>query len=477
MLNQDAKITFGAYAVGGDTGRAIHGPVRVEEGFEGGTITFNVAISEAVEADFTTLDQAIRDAFSKRRVRVLFELGSETRVDWDPAGTGDNYAFDQMAVARKVGTEGGDTERSTIYEVTITASFAPEDSATGQADSTTTIEYAPSRQRTVTFRGKWTSIPGTTSARANYLAGIAAFTASKLTAIDASATFERIRESVDINDSDRSAEFISVHREKFNTQDGISKDAVGIVEDSITWRDVTSSPGDSGAEIKRLREIQLDYACEVDITVTLDLENLYQNTLRDFLIDQFVSKYSPTSYAIVHEIVLPNNSFNTLGVSISFQAVIDGSDVIQSNVTSRIVENSGITLTGAWTGSIFDKYADQGIAIRRRFTIRATEVLGEINPEERVGGGGTKTGIDGNPLGPGGGLQPSGGSGPTKSGWQLIDNDSAATVLTRGQPDGEQFATTLLIETVVEEWITAPSGGREFGLSLGAEGSTTGISL
>jgi len=469
------KLTWGSFVVGGTTDKLISGIHRISRDFTTWEITLDVVIRATSDATFATNCAEIESEFSKRRQSIKFEVGSSTIHTFNPTA-GTNTGLNSYARVVKVGTPGGDTDRSRVYTITVGCELPASDTS-GRRDSSIVVEYDPAQRRTVTISGTWTALTSN-GATAQYTASIAAFCSSALGALLPSATFELISQRTQADDQDKVLAFMRMYREVVVAQPSGSLDNANIVEPTFGFSRAIDQPGDSGGGgVKRLETITASFSCYLDKTASTDVPTLYTGTVRPYMITQFETTYAPTQYAIISERPTHQPYSNQLFVEIVFQAAIDATDVIESVTTSRIVEGDSVALTGAWTGQFFAKYADQNIGTRRRFGIRAVRVLGALDPKTRIGsGGGTVFGVSfdfaaegGSSGGSFGGLQPSdqgGSSGGT--GWVLMDNDSSATVKHLGQPNGDQILITDLVETTVEEYVVSPSGGgqAQFGVSF-----------
>lgn len=468
------KLTWGSFVVGGTEERLIVGVHRIARSFATWEATFDVLVRGTSDSTFAANCAELESEFSKRRLLILFQVGSSTLHTFNPAD-GTNTGLDSYARIDKAGTVGADTDRSRLYTVTVGCQL-PATDASGRRDNPYTIEYLPSRQRLVTFTGEWTA-NGSNGALAQYQSASPARFTSVLTSIDAVAVWERIGETVEPDDQNKVLRFSSRWLEVIATQPGGSPDSSSLVNPLLTYARNASHPGDSGGGgVKRLEIIDVHFSCAIDKTVTQDADAAWTDTVKPYLRTQVQTLFAPTSFAFQNVRYVLSPFDNTFTADLSVLAAIDPTDVIESVLTNRIVESADVVLTGAWKKELFCKYVDQGIGTRLRFGIRAVRVLGSIKPTQRVGGeGGTVFGANfvnpngglaagtleaGGPVpegGIGGGGRPGinggvGGSG----GWILKDNDSASTTKTVGEPGADQITYTDLVETTVEEWVVAP---------------------
>lgn len=489
---------FGSFEVGGSTVYHITGWPRFEMTVGSAAMGFQICVQEATDAAFKTSCAAVEAAFQQRNVRarlVMTGATTETNPDWNPAtGSG----FNTIATCVAAGTPGGDTRYSRIYDIMIRAEL-PVAADSGLLDVSVAVSWDSSYIRTVVIRGVYRADPGPPilDATAQFSAKIEAACSSILTAVSASASFERIGQTTDRDRVDKNLAFTRTYLELIANQSSALLDHPSIVKHTIAVERVWMQPGDTGAGVKRLEEFSVKFGCSVNREVTTDVDALFNGTILPYMKAVFVAHAAPKQYGITAQTYAMLPQQNALQAEIRILAAINPTDVIESAISTRLVEHAGIEYTGALTGGIFDKYVDQGVGRRLRFTKRVQRILGSLSPKSRIGGGGTFEGVSfgnggvgtespapgagpGNDDGSGGsinaGLQPSGGGGAKPSGWNVIDNDSGTTNRTIGQPGGPQFAVCDLEEEVVEEYNDAPpaGGGGGGGLNIGLSANPGG---
>lgn len=498
--SQQFSVEWGAFEIGGSSANTLHLRYPIRWGRDWSKpgrmffVSFQVAVMGMDEPTFLANAAAFEDEMDSRRRRIHVKANGVTLYDWDP-DPAVNSGFNQHAEVEKVGTPGVDGLRARIYDVTLTAEL-PYDDTDGRGETSTSIEESASGVRVVTMRGDWTAEAGT-GALDNYLNRIDAYATTVLDVIDDQAAWElqTPHSPTEMDDQDKRVRWTRVYRELIYNQSETQLDHPDIVGHAVDFQRMTPSPGDSGKNVKRIEQIIGTYVAHVKKGSSIALDDIYKEVIKPFVRAEFIAKYKPTLFGME----LQNSTIDPTGsiihALITFKAAIEPTDVVQSVVTQRIFENSGIELTGAWTGGVFDKYADQGIGRKLRFSIRAVRVLGVFGPTSRVGGGGSASGAK---FGGAGEVSPDGdkstsgffeglgeaaseraegsGSGPKRSGWELMENDSAATTLWIGEPGDDQFAVTDIVETIVEEYHDEPSGGGESGFGFPtAGGDRSGI--
>jgi hypothetical protein len=471
------KLTWGSFVIGGTTERLIAGITSQSETFTDWSLTLDVFFRGTSDADFATNVAEMESEFTKRRQRILWEVGTETLHDLNPATYSGLNTYAQI---NKPGTPGADTDRSRMVSITV-GGGKPAGDADGRLNVDMRVDYSPARQKTVTFTGEWTAdVDDALAARAQYEAKIAAYCSSALSGAFSGVTFEAVpSETVTSDDQDAKVTFSRVYKEIVVNQPSGSPDFANIVEPSLSLSRSIEHPGDSGGgNVRRLTTISATFSCWLDMENSTDLESLYTTTVLPFIDQAMQDRYSPSQWARVLEQprVIPYT--NMLEVNVTYQAAIDATDVIESTETVRIAEGTGVILTPAWTGGIFDKYVDQGHATKRRFSIQSVRVLGTLQPQGQQQdsgpgfaqfqnpGGGDAFGAFGNVPGFGQFQNPGGGNAFGAFGviggggrWVLIDEESSATPKWLGLPGGDQIAVTDMVNQKVEEWVTEPPAG------------------
>jgi hypothetical protein len=162
----------------------------------------------------------------------------------------DNTGFDCQPSIIKAG-DPADTGRSRHYTIRFEFQLPADNVGTAfRQDSSVTVEYSPSRKRTVTIQGTYTanSSDGTTTAYAQYNAQIAAYASSALVIVDSSATWELVSEpQTTRNETNKICAFVVVYREILFNQSSSGLDDTDIIDPSVIITRNASSPGDSTA--------------------------------------------------------------------------------------------------------------------------------------------------------------------------------------------------------------------------------------
>jgi hypothetical protein len=376
-VNREFEITYGSFVMGGSTAYQTTGPYRIQRTFESWSISFQLVITETTAAAFATLIGTVEDNLAKRYQRLIVKIGSSTIVDYNPST---NSGFNTRATCVKAGTEGADTGRSRVYDVTLSTELPATDQS-GRRDSSVTIDYTPSRKKTVTVSGVWTAAPSSGTGYSNYSAQIGSFCSSALGTVGG--TFELVGENAKWDDANKVVIFSRVYREIVSNQ-GNSLDDAAIVEHSIIFRRLTSRPGDTRPGTKRLEGIAISWSSSVDKTNTTDLESVYQGTIRPYVVQKARTLFGLSAVAIVDESHDCDLNENKIIADIQIMATTSGTDYIESRESTRYVEQGGTVFTNAWAGNIYSKWVDQGHGSRQRIVERTYRRLGEHQARMRL---------------------------------------------------------------------------------------------
>lgn len=212
------------------------------------------------------------------------------------------------------------------------------------------IAYSGARQRTVTFSGQYTA-GGGSNALANYLAGIAAWTATRLTEISASAAFEKVAEPALIYDDERQVlEFSVAYREVLYDQGLAGGDVSAIVRDSVGFRRSGVWTHGKAGQVAAVRAT-LTYDCEVNSTVTgaTGLKALYTGTIKPFLLTRCASLLGG-SVVVEGEDCRLSTATNEISCSLAVVLVGLGSNLVSYEETVVYALDEQWVFRKAWDG-------------------------------------------------------------------------------------------------------------------------------
>lgn len=374
------SIQWGAsFTVGGTSDYKIVGAVQEEKGFASGSLSFNVLVTAATDALFAAACAEIESEFSKRRLAVLFKVGTETRVSWSHSG---NTGFNTVAMCRKAGTKGADSDRSCLYSVTITAEF-PASDASGQRDFTLSIQYLPTRVRLVTITGVYTAVAPSTTASAQYAAQIDSYWSS----VKPSGDFERVGEQTSQDRENKVLTFSRTYAELLENQSSGTLDDTQITNHSLRLARTTMRPGDSLPETRRLDGIVAEWSCDVDKEQTTDLATVYTSKVRPHILARALLRFGASRIAIINEARDLDYTANRITASWQMLAIIGSASVVQSTETTGYAFDGSTVVTPAWDGGVHSKWRDKGHATLRRTRTYSVTYLGDRTARRQPEGG------------------------------------------------------------------------------------------
>jgi hypothetical protein len=248
-ITRELSVTYAGVTLGGSSARQIEGYTIVgPKEYERAAVEISfVTAGHASESAFVTECQTLEAAFRTPRGDFVLTLGSTTLLSLKHT---DNTGFDCEPSIIKAG-DPADTGRSRHYTVRFEFGLPADNVGTSfRRDSTVTVEYAPSRKRTVTIQGTYTanSSDGTTTAYAQYNAQIATYAAVVLAVVDASATWELVSEpQTTRNETNKVCTFVVVYKEILFNQSASGLDDSDIIDPSVIITANASAPGDSMA--------------------------------------------------------------------------------------------------------------------------------------------------------------------------------------------------------------------------------------
>ena len=358
VLNEDTwEIVYGSGSgatVGSGGTYFITGPITVRHDYDEFEVEANVVIIGADEAALETAVQDLQAAWRKPDQAITVNLNSSAVYTFDPST---NSGFNTRASAQKVG-DSIDTENSALYRVTATAQL-PADltGRNGRRDSTVRVEYTASGQALVTISGVYTAL-SSNGANAQYAASIASYASSVMTGLSISNT-ELISEETEQDDQDKVLRFERVYREILFAQDSAATDNSSIVADSVRVEVLTPAPGDTDPSATRLRDVIVSYAAAVDKAVSIDLEGLWTDTLKAYLVDYAVARAGGGQAALIEEAPSYDPSANTLAATMRLK-VVAGGELLEHTQITRSTRDFGIILTPVWDDDPFSRDLDYG---------------------------------------------------------------------------------------------------------------------
>jgi len=450
------RISYGGFQIGGSTPYRIHGPHIVEYSFEQVRLTAEVVVTANDHAELGERSAALELAFSRRFQSLQIQLGS---FGWTFAGGAS--LLNSTASVRKSGNPETDRGVSRAYTVTVEGERPATDRG-GLRRLSTSIEYADTRQRTVSFAGEYTSLGR--GARAAYNSGFDREARTLLNLIDSSASWELVGERPSTDTADHVCTFVQDWREVIaDTGNGRRLDD-RIRNHRVRFSATSTFPGDAQEGIRRLQYVTGSYDCAVNLEETQDLADVFEETIKPHLVQLFRDEFNPTRFAVEEWTPSYDYTANRIAVSCRFiyQPREGSGDVVSLSIRVSIDEEAGDKYSPVHDGGRFSAVVDPGFSTRIRVWRRDVIVLGAETPKERIGAapkagpaGLFDKGLDG--------ISDKVDTGSerklVKSGWNLWHNTSEAYHDWRGDPEGDEEAMQLsgLSETVVERYVEEPS--------------------
>jgi hypothetical protein len=387
-VTRELSVTYGATTVGGTSAvYLLHGPVRIDKSYDRVTVSFQVACTDiSSEANFAATAQALEAAFRKPWQALTITLGSTTVASYSHTS---NTGYNAQPSIQETGDERYETGRSRLYAISVTCEVPADLSGqSGRRYSSVALEKSPAGQNTVTISGRYTALSGN-SARAQYEASIEAYVSAVLTAIGG--TYEKVAETASADDQNKNLDFARTYLELLYNQSQGTLDNTTIFRHSVLYTRQAVGPGDAPrGNARRLERVSAVYEAWVE-KATTDLESVYQNTIRPFLLAQVQEIWTPSLLALIEEgTPMMDRTAQRIQGTLTFAMVTTGSGVLEYAERSRIENEPGVVFTPVANGNALAKHVDDGPARRLRTMSRRSRIVGERSPSDgafRLGDG------------------------------------------------------------------------------------------
>ena len=452
-------ITYGSRSLGADSDiYQIHGPYVLDKSFENFRMVFDVVVVADSYANLQTYSNNIETDFRLR------DQGLTIDIDGSPwTYTSGTTILNSKASLSKTGDSETDRGFSRAYTLVIEGEL-PADDNNGLRDLEVNVDFDASRQKTVTFRGVYTAADAVLAA-AKYLADFDAEATTILTAIDSGATFELEIENYNRDRNDHICNFSRQYVELLANQTQANLDDTDIKDHRMVFTDLSAHPGDSQEGMYRLRRVVGSYDCAIDIDQTTDLQTVFDSKVKTHVKELFRTEFTPQVFAIEDRRVSYDETSKRMSVAIQFvYQKSQGGEVVEVSQSLAYRESRDPDYTPVHDGDEFSAFVDPGWAILERVASRTVIVIGDETPKRRIGVR-AKDGPAGEIIGI------EAGPGVVNDGWTIIQNTSQVTDQWVGDPSETQIKLTVLTETVVERYNSAPGGG---GGGTKTQGPTTG---
>lgn len=473
------SITYGTFQVGGTTNYELIGPYVIEKTHDEFRLVFDVIVIGSSYSDLKTQADNLETAFRSRLLGGQSLTISLSGSDWIYL-MGSNLLKATSQIS-KSGNPETDRGFSRAYTISITGQM-PANQTSGLRDIEVMVQRTGSRQRVVTMRGTYTALNGS-SALSQYQTDFDSEAATYLSAISGSVTWELADESFNL-DREKSGgtpfphlcQFTRQYVELLFNQSIANLDDTQIRDHRVTFSLISSSPGDSRPNTKRMQRVTGSYDCAVDVDQTKDLPAVYKNKIRDHIKQTFVTNFQPTVFALEEERVAYEETGNRISVQLQFVFQPSGGEaLIELSQSVAFRETRQIDYTPVHTRDEFAAYADVGFAILERTWTRSAIVVGDETPKLRI--------VERPNIGAAGPIDSMGGqispdsasNGLQAEGWNVISSSSEVRpVYVGSSSDGfSQIAQTNLVETVTERWNRKPALGTSASSSVPIQGPIT----
>lgn len=491
-VTRELQVTYAGETFGGSSARLIDGWTIVEKDYTTAAFEFSFITTAASAAAFATECAAVEAAFRTPRGNIVVTYGGSTLLSLSQSV---NTGLDASPSIIKQG-DVADTGRSRYYKVRIEFGLPADNVGTSfRRFSTISVEYSPTRRRTVSIDCTYTanSTDGTTGSFAQYRAQIDAYAVTVLAALDASADFERIGEPVvERNETDKVTNARAVYKEILKNQSTSSTDDSAIVDPVLTITRHRMAPGDSqgtsigigssgtgttspgvggntvaetptqtggglSGTVQRPTVLTIAYTCGIDSTVTTDIKNKWQSTIRPLLIQQ-AGAYGGGGVILIEEAPDFGDLYeNRFSARMTFH--VYSATILSQRITVKDVTSYGKILKAIWTGNPYDYYEYPGPAVRlKTITEEREEVTSDSDAnayvEKLVRSSAIATGL------------------ANADKWLVVSRGPGAPVMKRGLDGAAQvYVATCTIETVLQyRNKKSPSVANAGGLHGGAGG-------
>lgn len=261
-----------------------------------------------------------------------------------------------------------------------------------QREGSFDVDYFPNRQRLVNFSCLYTA-GGGNSALQNYQAGTGGkvWAAAILLALDATASFELISEKFEEEREEKILNAHLVYKEIIANQATGVENNIKIVDPDCNFSVVFGQEiglSTSNYDAKPVTTVRVDYRmkCDVEQTTENGIEEVYQDTVKPYLIDKIygilgLSNYKQTGFSFY---VVQNESKTVNPYTYEFIGQLTLSvpksrtQIIFLSETFYIDEDSGIIREKFWDGQ---PYTQNLICVGADRTARRVVTISQLNQE------------------------------------------------------------------------------------------------
>lgn len=387
-VSRTFSLTYAGVTVGGSSDYyLLHGdpPFRIRKSYDRLTVEAYVVCRSTTVADFTTRADALEVAFRTPAGDLSYTFGSST-TSWSHSS---NTGMSAKPEIEKVGDAGFDSDRSRLYKVSVTVVLPADNGAyAGLREGEIAVSTEANGRRTATLSGTVTAL-SSNSASAQYAVAVAAMVTAVTSAL--SATMEAVEpSSYTYDDRNKVARFTHTLREIIFDQSAGGTNHSSIKNQQLTVERGEEYPGDHDGNAPPAR-VTVTYSCDVDKSVTTDLETLFSGTIKPWIVTQARNVADAGSLAMTEIRPSYDRANNRISASVVMLAVL--ASTWGRRVTSETEEETGVRLVPVHNGnpSARKKYETW---TTRRLTIRESIVRLSASSSS-AGGGGAGGGVQG----------------------------------------------------------------------------------
>lgn len=407
-VTRELAISYGTLTLGGSSSTyLLTGTYSIRHGYGQLTVECSVVVVADTQAAFRTAYIALEDGIRLPKQDLTITLGSGSQSFTMGANSGFNH---EGVCSRAEAGSSYDTGMSRLYDISITCDLPADNSGdNGLATKTVDVITDAADRALVTLNGSYTAI-GVNSARAQYDAQIAGLISSTMTALSIT-NYETIQSEVAEDYANKVVNFQVALQEVIYPETGSTTNDARLKNVRLTITRQQTNQGNASTDVEEPIELSVGYGCDVDSSVTTDLETLWDTVIYPYMVDKAREVTEATTIAVVSKNPQYNRSGNGIEATIGVIAYTAGA-LISHQITTVDDENYPVKLIPVWDGNPAAKIIQTGeaniIKTVREETVRFQRGLGGASGG---GGGAVGGGAAGFGLFGGGALQIGGAFG------------------------------------------------------------------
>jgi hypothetical protein len=361
FVTRDLSIAYGGVTIGAASQVYIpDGYFSLTRDYPTGRLEFDVVCRGATHAALQTSVDALVVAFRKIRQDTTVTINSQTVISWSHSS---NTGMNSRASLVKAGGQ-ADTALARSYHCVIEVDLPADLSGvSGRQSSSVRVSAGPNSIRTTTITATYTAL-SSNSATAQMLANINTYAGAVKTAVGITA-WERTSRDYTYDDQNKTVTVSDEYLEIKVNQSSAGLDHAAIKQPSLTISRRTFGPGDFRAvpdNVRRLAEVTASFSCQVDVDETLDLDSLWRDTVKPYMVDQTLAAFDGNANASLDsQSPLQEQYGNTLGAELVF-SVVDAGSLVRQEWRYSISVATGRGLRAVWDGDPLAKEEFQGPA-------------------------------------------------------------------------------------------------------------------